>query len=266
MYDRFNRNITYLRLSVTDRCNFACQYCMPFRPQKFLEKDDILSMDEIETIAKEAAKSGITKIRITGGEPLMRKDIVDIVYTIAQTGLFTDIGLTTNGFFLAELAKPLARAGLMRVNVSLDAIDPNRFAEITQNNSVGMILAGIEAALEAGLTPVKINCVIDEHIFEKDAQDVASYARSRNLEVRFIRRMDLANGRFAKVIGGEGGDCHHCNRLRITANGMVKPCLFSEMGFSIRQTGVAEALRLAIGKKPERGHINPRQTFYGIGG
>lgn len=266
MYDRFSRNITYLRLSVTDRCNFACHYCMLFRPQKFMEKDEILSVAEIETIVKVAANIGITKIRITGGEPLMRKDIVDIVHTIAQTGLFTDIGLTTNGFFLAELAKPLARAGLMRVNVSLDAVDPTRFAEITKNNSVERVLAGIEAALEAGLTPVKINCVIEEHIFEKDAREVARYAQSRNLEVRFIRKMDLANGRFAKVIGGEGGDCQHCNRLRITANGMVKPCLFSEMGFNIRAVGVAEALRQAIGHKPERGHINSRQTFYGIGG
>lgn len=266
MYDCFNRNITYLRLSVTDRCNYSCSYCMPFRPKQLLREDCVLTLAEIRSVIEAAASVGISKIRLTGGEPLVRPDIVEITKTIAQSGLFSDFGLTTNGHHLNNLAKPLADAGLMRINISLDSIDPERFRQITRFGTLSPVLEGIEAAKVAGLAPIKINCVIQDSVFEKDAQGVAAYCRQNKLEVRFIRQMDLAGGTFSKVIGGEGGDCQHCNRLRITANGIVKPCLFSETGYSIRQFGAAEALRMAIGNKPQQGSVNTRQTFYGIGG
>lgn len=266
MFDSFSRNINYLRISVTDRCNLRCIYCMPATGVAMMQHEDILSFEEILRIVKAAVNIGVDKVRITGGEPLVRKGIVDLVGMIAEVKGIKDLSITTNGQLLAKYAISLKKAGLMRVNVSLDATDPIRYSEITRGGDVKKVLEGISAAQEARLTPVKINCVIKKSPLEPDALDVAAYAKENALEARFIREMDLESGEFYVVEGGSGGDCARCNRLRLTANGMIKPCLFNNLGYNIRTLGVEKALQLALQNKPECGTFNRNSEFYNIGG
>lgn len=266
MLDRFNRNINYLRISVTDRCNLRCRYCMPEEGIRLISHNDILSYDEIVAFTREAVKAGITKVRITGGEPLVRKNITVLVSMLSEIKGISDLSMTTNGILLSDYASGLAEAGLMRVNVSLDTLNPEKFGYITRGGDIQKVLAGIDAALKAGLAPVKINCVIKETPDEDDARMVAEYCMKKGLEVRFIRVMDLAEGSFSVVHGGTGGHCARCNRLRLTPEGLLKPCLFSELGYDIRKLGAAEALRKAIDNKPEYGTVNRTNGFYNIGG
>jgi cyclic pyranopterin phosphate synthase len=160
----------------------------------------------------------------------------------------------------------LADAGLHRVNISLDTLDPERYAQLTGGGDITRVLAGIEAAREAGLTPIKLNCVIEESSDEPDARQVARFAEERGLIVRFIRKMELAKGTFWIVEGGRGGNCAICNRLRLTSNGMIKPCLFSDIVFSVRELGAGEAIRRALEVKPERGIRSENHQFYNVGG
>jgi len=266
LYDRFDRRLNYLRISVTDRCNLRCRYCMPENGIKLLSHADILSYDEIAEFTRVAVANGITKVRITGGEPLVRKGIVDLVSMLSAIRGIEDLSMTTNGILLKEYASGLKAAGLQRVNISLDTIDKQRFEFITRNGSLDDVFEGISAALEAGLTPVKINCVVKESASEADAIGVTEYCRKNNLEIRYIRQMDLVNGHFYIVEGGTGGDCVACNRLRLTSNGKLKPCLFNDLEFDIRKMGYEEAIRLASEQKPECGTQNKTGRFYNIGG
>ncbi len=266
MLDRFERNINYLRISVTDRCNLRCIYCMPEEGVSLIRHEDILTYDEITAFTRAAAAAGITKVRITGGEPLVRKGMTELVGMIAAIEGITDLSMTTNGILLAEYADGLAAAGLMRVNISLDTLDADKFRHVTRGGDIKAVLMGIEAAQRAGLRPVKINCVIKSTPDEADARTVADFCMREGLEVRFIRQMDLATGTFSVVHGGSGGHCARCNRLRLTPEGTVKPCLFSDAGYSIRELGAEEALRRAVEEKPERGTVNKVNCFYNIGG
>lgn len=266
MLDRFNRNINYLRISVTDRCNLRCTYCMPEDGIKLLRHSDILTYDEITAFTREAVSMGITKVRLTGGEPLVRRGITTLVRMLAEIEGITDLSMTTNGTMMRSYAKELADAGLMRVNVSLDTIDQEKYIRLTRGGNLDDVLDGIRAAQSAGLRPVKINCVIKTTPDEKDARMVAEFCMREGLEVRFIREMDLAGGTFSVVHGGTGGHCARCNRLRLTPDGMVRPCLFSDMAYNLRELGSKEALRLALVNKPERGTTNCTNGFYNIGG
>ncbi len=266
MYDRFNRNINYLRISVTDRCNLRCSYCMPEEGIQLLRHADILTYDEIASFTRVAVANGVFKVRITGGEPLVRKGITALVRMISDIPGITDLSMTTNGILLKQYASELKSSGLHRINISLDTVDPVRFASLTREGNISDVFDGIEAAKNASLLPVKINCVIKESKEEEDAVGVTKYCLDNNLEIRYIRQMDLVRGHFSTVEGGTGGDCHLCNRLRLTANGKLKPCLFDNIEFDIRQLGYEEAFRLAIEKKPECGTVNDTGTFYNIGG
>lgn len=266
MYDRFNRHINYLRISVTDRCNLRCQYCMPEDGIRLINHQDILSFEEITEVVRVAVSLGIDKFRITGGEPLVRKDIVTLVSQMASVSGVNDLSITTNGILLEELAQPLKDAGLRRVNISLDTLNPLKFSEITRGGDIEKVLRGIQAAKEAGLEPIKINCVVFKSSNEADALEVKEYGRINNLQVRFIRQMNLENGEFSVVEGGEGGNCSRCNRLRLTASGMVKPCLFDEQEFSVRELGAEKALLNALNSKPLNGCFNSKGSFYNIGG
>jgi GTP 3',8-cyclase len=266
MYDRFNRIINYLRVSVTDRCNLRCVYCMPQEGIRLMDHTDILSFEEIVEVVKEAVQLGITKVRITGGEPLVRKGIVRLVSMIAGLNCIHDFGLTTNGILLEQFASDLAKAGLHRVNISLDTVDPEKFGKITRGGDITKVFHGIEAARQAGLEPIKINCVIKNSSTEADAIDVKKFCMSNDLEVRFIHQMDLESGCFTVVEGGKGGDCQSCNRLRLTADGYLKPCLFDDLGFNIRKLGIREAINKAINFKPEKGSQNLLSKFHNIGG
>lgn len=266
MFDSYNRRINYLRISVTDRCNLRCAYCMPAEGIELMQHTEILSFEEILHVVDAAIQLGVDKIRITGGEPLVRKGIVNLVQMIASRPAILDLGMTTNGQLLEQFALPLKEAGLHRINISLDTMDPEKYQQITRGGKIEKVFNGIEASVKAGLLPVKINCVISKSINEPDAQQVAEYGKKLGLKVRFIRQMDLEKGEFYIVDGGSGGDCSTCNRLRVTANGMVKPCLFNDMEYSVRKHGAAEALKLALGNKPSCGTLNRHGEFYNIGG
>lgn len=265
MHDRFERSITYLRISVTDKCNLRCIYCMPAEGVPALRHADVLSFEEICSFTKTAVGMGIRKVRLTGGEPLVRRDIVTLVAMLAEIDGIEDYAMTTNGLLLARHAAALASAGLHRVNVSLDTCDPAAYARITRGGKIEAVFAGIEAARAAALTPVKLNCVIRQSPEEPDAQSVQAYAQANGLEARFIPRMHLATGHYATVIGGTGGDCVQCNRLRLSCDGLVRPCLFSDLGFSIRLLGNEEALRQAVATKPQSGDASVA-LFHAIGG
>jgi len=266
MIDRFGRTIDYLRVSVTDRCNLRCHYCMPAEGVPLVSHNEVLSFEEIDEVVRAAVSMGVRKVRLTGGEPLVRRGVVDLVGMLARIEGIGDLAMSTNGVLLGGLAAGLKAAGLMRVNVSLDAIDPERYARITRGGDVRDVRAGIEAAAAAGLAPIKLNCVVSASSDEPDARDVARFGASKHLEVRFIRMMDLAEGTFSVVEGGTGGNCGLCNRLRLTSDGSVRPCLFSDLRFGVRELGAREALRRAVAEKPPTGTSCTEGLMHGIGG
>lgn len=266
MYDRYNRKLNYLRISVTDRCNLRCRYCMPEEGIRLVRHEDILSYDEIAGFTGVAVKKGINKVRITGGEPLVRKGIVTLVSMLAEIEGIDDLSMTTNGTLLKKFAADLHSAGLQRVNISLDTVDSEKFEHITRTGNLNDVFEGISSARESGLFPIKINCVVNESGEEEEARAVAAFCRENDLEIRYIRQMDLVNGYFSIVDGGTGGNCFLCNRLRLTANGKLKPCLFNDLEYDIRLLGNEAALDLAAGNKPECGSKNFSGKFYNIGG
>jgi cyclic pyranopterin phosphate synthase len=266
MFDRFNRNLNYLRISVTDRCNLRCTYCMPEEGIKLFNHEDILSFDDIAGFTKVVVSKGVTKVRITGGEPLVRKGVTVLVSMISKIKGIEDLSMTTNGTLLKRYAQELRTAGLHRVNISLDTIDPVKFRAITRIGDLNDVLEGIKAAREAGLLPVKINCVIKDSKEEKDAKVVTRFCEDNDLKIRYIHQMDLVRGHFSEVDGGTGGNCALCNRLRLTSNGKLRPCLFSNIEFDIRKLGFKKAIQLATESKPECGTKNETGAFYNIGG
>ncbi|GMV82525.1 MAG: cyclic pyranopterin monophosphate synthase [Planctomycetota bacterium] len=189
--DAYGRVVTYLRVSLTDRCNLRCLYCMPPEGIPWLPCMDLLSFEEIVAIVEAAAACGVTKVRLTGGEPLVRKDLPNLIGRIARLPGIEDLALTTNGVLLASCAQDLAHAGLRRVNVSLDTLEPEKFRRITRLGHLGEVLKGLEAAADAGLAPLKVNTVIMGGLNDKEAPDLAGLTVKRDLEVRFIEYMPL---------------------------------------------------------------------------
>lgn len=266
MLDRYKRNINYLRISVTDRCNLRCYYCMPPEGIKLLTHDDILSFKEITEFVKFAVKNGINKVRITGGEPLVRKGLVNLIKDLSLINGINDLSMTTNAILLEKYAQSLADAGLSRVNISLDCIDKDEYKKITGGGDINMAIKGIKAAQKSGLSPIKINCVVNKSSTEKNAKDVAKFCHENNLELRYIHLMDLEKGVYQQVEGGSGGNCNECNRLRLSSTGSLYPCLFSDEKFNIRELGVEQAFIRAIENKPISGCSAKENKFYNIGG
>ncbi|MGE4277073.1 MAG: GTP 3',8-cyclase MoaA [Lawsonibacter sp.] len=267
MNDYFGREITYLRISVTDRCNLRCQYCMPEEGIVKQPHCDILSLEEIAEIAREAVGLGIRKIRITGGEPLVRRGILSLCRELAQLPGLEDLALTTNGTLLAPIAKELKAAGVGRVNISLDTLDPDKYHTITRLGQLEDALSGIRAAMEAGLTPLKINTVLIGGFNDDEIPDLVALTQQSPIELRFIELMPIGHaspfGKEAYLpcgtvlervpnlqpmekngvaelyrLPGAAGSvglirpishlfCGECNRIRLTADGYLKPCLFS---------------------------------------
>jgi len=288
--------VDYLRLSITDRCNLRCTYCMPSEGVKARGHGEILSYEELAAFARVAAGLGITKVRITGGEPLVRHGCADFVGMLSRTSGIQDISLTTNGALLPRFAADLRAAGLKRVNISLDSLDPARFARITRGGRLEETLAGIEAAFAAGFAPVKINTLLLPGV-EDELDAFVDLTRERDLHVRFIEFMPLDRRVAGDDLGGEGrllpaGDllrrlmeryvlvahegpyghgpaqywsvpgargtigfiagvsehfCETCNRLRLTADGRLRTCLFSGREVDVRPLlGDPDALRALI--------------------
>lgn len=266
MYDQYDREINYLRISVTDRCNLRCTYCMPADGVDLLKHQDILSFEEIVDVVEVAVSNGVNKIRLTGGEPLVRSGIVDLVRMIKQVDGVDELVMTTNGILLSLYAKQLSDAGLDRVNVSLDTIDPDKYFKLTRGGNVTKVFEGIEVAMQVGLNPVKINCVVLKSSDEIEAIKVKEFADNMGLEMRYIHQMDLETGKYSKVEGGIGGDCSKCNRLRLTANGCIKPCLFNPASFNVKKLGIENAFEKALICKPKSGSRDKSGKFYKIGG
>jgi len=303
--DSFQRPINYLRISVTDRCNLRCIYCMPSSGICLLSHRDILTYEEIYTIAKAAAELGINKVRITGGEPLVRLGLPKLIQILAHIDAIDDISLTTNGTLLGRYAAELKQAGLRRVNVSLDTLKPDKFEFITGSNNLGDVLEGIEVARSVGLNPVKLNMVVMSGINDDELLNFAIKTINEEWHVRFIELMPFAgegtitsqyisvsdmrrrlgqlgelesclpsigNGpakyfRFPQARGTIGfitpvseHFCFHCNRLRLTADGKLRPCLLAEDEIDLKQplrNGISlvrlkQLIEEAVASKPER--------------
>jgi cyclic pyranopterin phosphate synthase len=238
---------------------------MPEEGIRLLPHADMLSFEEIGEFAALAVSQGITKVRLTGGEPLVRKGIVELVAMLAAIDGLTDLSMTTNGILLSEYAVDLKKAGLNRLNISLDTINPEYYCRITRNGNLLKVLEGIETAQLAGIEPIKINCVLLGQP-DQETQKLKQFCNDRGLSLRFIHQMNLKTGEFSTVEGGDGGNCNKCNRVRLLANGDIKPCLFSELAYNIRQLGPQEALNQALGNKPKSGTYNHSGEFYNIGG
>ena len=301
--DRFSRKIDYLRISITDHCNLHCSYCAPFGGRMKLTHTEILSYEEICRLTKAAVEAGISKVRITGGEPLMRKGVVELCHLLSGIEGLESLTLTTNGVRLQEFAQQLYDAGVQRVNVSLDTLRPERFKEITSRNLLFRVLGGIEMAEEVGLHPVKINTVVMRGVNDDEIEDFARLTVERPYHVRFIELMPF-NGfgdheslfvpveeivkrvkrvgdlslepaaessgpaRLCSLPGAKGKlgliaplsyhFCGSCNRLRLTADGKLRTCLFSEEEIDIKgplRAGasteeLADIYRLAATIKP----------------
>lgn len=280
-FDAFDRPIQYLRVSVTDRCNLRCVYCMPEEGIPKLSPADILRYEEIVRIVRMAVETGFVHIRLTGGEPLVRKGIVDLVAELARIPGLDDLSMTTNGLRLRQYAEPLARAGLRRINLSLDTLRPERFRQITRRGNLEDVLAGREAALAAGLRPVKVNMVVVRGLNDDEVVDMARMTLQPDWHVRFIEVMPLGAGahwfgngvvpaseirarieealgpltpvtnevgigpaRYYRLPGAAGTVgfigavtehfCHFCNRLRLTSDGRLLPCLLSSAAIDLR--------------------------------
>ena len=197
--DRFGREINYLRISVIDHCNLRCVYCMPLRGLSFVPSPELLTAEEIETVAQAAVQVGFHKFRLTGGEPTLRPDIVEIVRRIAATPGVEDVAMTTNAVLLPRLAAPLAEAGLRRLNIHVDTFHPERLKKIMRFGSIDEIEAGITAAEAAGLLPLKVNVVVTRDYNDMDVADIARRALDRGWQVRFIELMPLGGGETAHV-------------------------------------------------------------------
>jgi len=265
MFDSFGRELKYLRISVTDRCNLRCVYCMPAEGVKLLRHADILSFEQIVAVATIAARLGFSKVRLTGGEPLARRDLPELVSMLRSVPGIGILAMTTNGTLLAPVAADLKARGLDSINVSLDTLDPGRYADLTRGGRLADALAGIGAALEAGL-PVKLNVVAMEDSTEEEFDALRAYAKGIGATFQFIARYSLRDEKMDDGEYDRPPPCGSCNRLRLLANGRLRPCLHGNIevpvDFSDIEGSVAEAVRL----KPARGHTCDDLEVGQIGG
>ena len=323
LVDPFGRVVRDLRISVTDRCNFRCQYCMPAEGMKWLPREEILSFEEIERFARICvSRFGFNGIRLTGGEPLVRAHLPELVERLAALGV--DMALTTNGATLRLHAEALAAAGLQRINISLDSLRRERFLELTRRDELDRVMDGVDAAIDAGLRPVKINVVMMRGLNDDEIVDFANYGRKKGVAIRFIEFMPLEAGdvwtdrlvvpaeEIIETISGafpiepvvRGTEpaerwrysdgkgevgviasvtkpfCETCDRVRLTAEGQFRTCLFAVDEFDMRallrseasDEALVEAISAAVGTK-WAGHsigqvnfIRPKRTMSQIGG
>ncbi|WP_017754611.1 GTP 3',8-cyclase MoaA [Calidifontibacillus oryziterrae] len=314
LVDRYGRNHDYLRISVTDRCNLRCHYCVPNGEHQCMDFEKLLTDDEIIKIVKIGAKLGIKKIRITGGEPLLRKNLPKLIQQIKLIDEIEDIALTTNGVFLKKYGAELKEAGLDRVNISLDSLDEKKFSYITRDGNLQQVLEGIVTAINLGLNPIKINVVLMKDFNVNEVEDFLKWTIREPIDVRFIEYMPIGQGnniwsdqyqplsiveeiaqRIAPYLGitrnkqsgpadqfsfenakGSFGlihpiscnFCDACNRLRLTADGHLKPCLFWSDEVSLKQIiddehQLLHAFKKAMFIKPERHQMGDAQFDFG---
>jgi len=265
MLDSFGRNIHYLRISVTDRCNLRCIYCMPEEGVELVPHNAILSFEQIETIAITAVRLGIDKIRLTGGEPLVRKGIVDLVARLRKIPGLKTLAITTNGTLLAPLAGQLVSAGLDSVNISLDTLDPERYARLTRRGIIEDVLAGIDAALAAGLA-VKINTVVMEDTSNAEIEALKKFARQKNAAFQTIARYSLQSMKTDAHEFDRPPPCATCNRIRLLADGTLRACLQSDISIPVDFQNIESSISTIIKLKPAHGTTSSTYSVGKIGG
>jgi len=268
MFDRYNRPVQYLRVAVTDRCNHRCTYCMPAAGVVLKHHDQMLSYEQIVAVVGVAAEIGIRKVRLTGGEPLVRKGIEDLVARLSPLSGVKELCMTTNGTRLPGLASKLKTAGLDRVNISIDSLNPERYGEITRGGVLGDALAGLEAAVAHELTPVKINMVVFSDTSEAEIDTMRAFCELRGVALQLINHFTLHSRDHAPgdVPADRPPRCEFCNRLRLTADGYLKPCLFSEDEIRVDFDDIRGSLLAAVSAKPRNGTHCRNRLMHAIGG
>ncbi|MDD5675978.1 MAG: radical SAM protein [Chitinivibrionales bacterium] len=268
--DAWGRAITYLRLSVTDKCNYRYTYCMPPAGIPLLPRNRILTLEQMAEVALAAGGLGFTKIKFTGGEPLVRKNVEFLIASVARSGRFTDIGLTTNGALLTlDKALALREAGLQRINVSLDTLEPARFAAITRGGRLQDVFNGITAAQTAGLDPVKINMIVFDDTKPEELDAMKRFCKSCGCLLQTIRHFSLHDRENSS--GSQGCEdrpprCATCNRLRLTSDGFLKSCLFSNKEIHADFNDLEASICRAIKGKPAQGRACTTRSMSQIGG
>lgn len=265
MLDKFNREINYLRISVTDKCNLRCVYCMPEEGIQLKQHKDILRYEQIEQIVKEAVALGITKIRLTGGEPLVKKDIEVLIKELAGIKGIRELCLTTNGVLLAQKAKILKESGLTSVNISLDTLKPEKFKEITRGGNLFDVLEGIDAAISEDFK-VKLNMVVIKDKNEDEIDDIKRFCLEKNIKTQLINHFNLRSNKNDGNFFDRPPKCKNCNRIRLLSDGVLKPCLHSETEYKVDFASIRESLVAAILSKPERGLSCNSRKMFEIGG
>ena len=265
MLDRFKREITYLRISVTDKCNLRCTYCMPKEGVKLREHDDFLTFEQIEEIVKEAALLGINKIRLTGGEPLLKRDIEKLVKMISAVNGIETVAMTTNGIFLPQKAQILKSSGLSSVNISFDTLNPKKYAQITRGGRLQDVLNGIEAAKKAGFI-IKINMVVTEQTSENEIADMQKFCDDNNLKLQLINHYSLISEKKDDYVFDRPPNCANCNRIRLLADGSLKPCLHSNDEIKVDMNDIRSSLQRTIWEKPAAGNSCTNRNMVEIGG
>jgi GTP 3',8-cyclase len=263
--DKFNREINYLRISLTDKCNLRCIYCMPEEGLQLKEHKDILRYEQIEQIVKEAVGLGINKIRLTGGEPLIKKDIEILIEKIAGIKGIRELCLTTNGILLAQKAKKLKQAGLTSVNISLDTLQPEKYKEITRGGNLADVLKGIDEAIKEGFK-IKLNMVVLKDKNEDEIDDIRRFCLNKNIKTQLINHFNLRSNKNDEYFYDRPPKCKNCNRIRLLSDGVLKPCLHSEAEYKVNFDNIRESLEKAIFSKPERGSSCVSRKMFEIGG
>ena len=265
MIDRFGREINYLRISVTDKCNLRCVYCMPEEGVPKREHADFLRFEEIAAIAREAAGLGIRKVRLTGGEPLVKRNIVTLVEMLNAIGGISHLAMSTNGTRLAACASDLRRAGLDSVNVSLDTLDPQKYREITRCGRIEDVLEGIEAARRVGF-PMKINTVVLEETTDAEILRMKRFCEEGGVKLQLINHFSLSRSKQDRYTFDRPPDCSQCNRIRLMADGVLKPCLHSDIEIPVNPDAIRQSLLEAVRLKPEHGTVCLSRGMVEIGG
>jgi cyclic pyranopterin phosphate synthase len=265
MFDSFDRRISCLRISVTDKCNLRCRYCMPEDGVPRRSHSDFLSFEQITEVARAAVNLGITKVRLTGGEPLVRRGIISLVEMLARIEGLAELAMTTNGILLPRFAGELRSAGLHRLNISLDSLDPARYGEITRGGELEQATAGVRAALDGGF-PVKINMVVLDDTTESEIARMRRYADGIGARLQLIQHYSLRREKADSYRFDRPASCASCNRIRLMADGMLKPCLHSDREVPLDFSRLAECLREAILAKPEHGGVCTNRSMSQIGG
>lgn len=266
--DRYGRKIEYLRISVTDKCNFRCRYCMPPEGIELKPRDQILSFEEIEEIVQVAASLGIWKVRLTGGEPLVRRDIEVLVDMLSGIPGVKELSMTTNGSLLTpSMASALKKAGLDRVNISIDTLDPERFRNLTGGGELSGVLAGADAAADAGLLPVKINMVITAGTTREEVEQMKKFCREKGFILQQIKEFSLYSRQEQLPFSFDRPPpCSLCNKIRLTADGYFKPCLFSNREIPVDMNNIEKSIMETVGRKPLRGTACSNRSMRQIGG